>query len=57
MTLAQVATEEKSNKITAIPELLKLIDCAGAIITIDAMRTQTASPSRSRPLVLTMSFR
>lgn len=42
MTLAQVATEEKSNEITAIPELLKLIDCAGAIITIDAMGTQTA---------------
>lgn len=42
LTLAQVATEEKSNEITAIPELLKLVDCKGAIITIDAMGTQTA---------------
>ena len=40
LTLAQVATEEKSNEITAIPELLKLIDLKGAIITIDAMGTQ-----------------
>lgn len=42
ITLAQVATDEKSNEITAIPELLKLVDCSGAIITIDAMGTQTA---------------
>lgn len=40
LTLAQVATEEKSNEITAIPELLKLVDTSGAIITIDAMGTQ-----------------
>lgn len=42
LTLAQVATEQKSNEITAIPELLKLIDVNGSIITIDAMGTQTA---------------
>lgn len=42
LTLAQVATEEKSNEITAIPELLKLIDLKGSIITIDAMGTQVA---------------
>ena len=42
LTLAQVAIEEKSNEITAIPELLKLVDIQGAIITIDAMGTQTA---------------
>lgn len=42
LTLAQVATDEKSNEITAIPELLKLVDIQGAIITIDAMGTQTA---------------
>ena len=42
LTLAQVATAEKSNEITAIPTLLSLIDIQGAIITIDAMRTQTA---------------
>jgi predicted transposase YbfD/YdcC len=42
LTLGQVATDEKSNEITAIPELLKLVDISGAIITIDAMGTQTA---------------
>jgi predicted transposase YbfD/YdcC len=42
LTLAQVTTAEKSNEITAIPVLLSLIDIQGAIITIDAMGTQTA---------------
>ena len=42
LTLAQVPTAEKSNEITAIPTLLSLIDIHGAIITIDAMGTQTA---------------
>ena len=32
---------EKSNEITAIPEVLKLVNLAGAIVTIDAMGTQT----------------
>jgi len=42
LSLGQVATQEKSNEITAIPELLRLVDIRGAIITIDAMGTQTA---------------
>lgn len=42
LTLGQVACEEKSNEITAIPELLRLVHIEGAIITIDAMGTQTA---------------
>ena len=41
LTLAQVACDEKSNEITAIPVVLKLVDIRGAIITIDAMGTQT----------------
>jgi predicted transposase YbfD/YdcC len=40
LSLGQVACAEKSNEITAIPELLRLVDIAGAIITIDAMGTQ-----------------
>jgi len=40
IALGQVATEEKSNEITAIPELLKRIDLADALITIDAMGCQ-----------------
>jgi predicted transposase YbfD/YdcC len=42
LSLGQVACEEKSNEITAIPELLRLVDIEGAIITIDAMGTQKA---------------
>lgn len=42
LTLGQVATEEKSNEITAIPELIDQIDVKGAIITIDAMGCQKA---------------
>jgi predicted transposase YbfD/YdcC len=42
LSLGQVACTEKSNEITAIPELLRLVDIAGAIITIDAMGTQKA---------------
>lgn len=41
MVLASCATHAKSNEITAIPELLAMIDIHGAIITIDAMGTQT----------------
>src|SRR3954447_12041352 len=42
LALGQVACAEKSNEITAIPELLRLVDIRGAIITIDAMGTQKA---------------
>jgi predicted transposase YbfD/YdcC len=42
LSLGQVACADKSNEITAIPELLKLVDVQGAIITIDAMGTQKA---------------
>jgi len=42
LSLGQVACADKSNEITAIPELLKLVDIQGAIITIDAMGTQKA---------------
>jgi len=42
LSLGQVACAEKSNEITAIPELLRLVDIRGAIITIDAMGAQKA---------------
>jgi predicted transposase YbfD/YdcC len=41
IVLGQQATEEKSNEITAIPLLLKSLDPKGALVTIDAMGTQT----------------
>ena len=37
LVLGQVAVEEKSNEITAIPELLRLLDLKHAVVTIDAM--------------------
>jgi predicted transposase YbfD/YdcC len=42
LSLGQVACAEKSNEITAIPEVLRLVDIAGTIITIDALGTQKA---------------
>lgn len=42
ITMAQVATDEKSNEITAIPAVLQLVDLKGSIVTIDAMGTQKA---------------
>ena len=40
LVLGEIATEEKSNEITAIPALLKLLNIKGCIVTIDAMGTQ-----------------
>jgi predicted transposase YbfD/YdcC len=40
LVLGQVKTDEKSNEITAIPQLLAALDLAGCIITIDAMGCQ-----------------
>ncbi len=39
--MGQVDTAEKTNENIAIPEVLKLVNLAGAIVTIDAMGTQT----------------
>jgi predicted transposase YbfD/YdcC len=40
LTLGQIACQEKSNEITAIPELLKLLSLKGCTVTIDAMGCQ-----------------
>ncbi|HMA92417.1 MAG TPA: ISAs1 family transposase, partial [Polyangiaceae bacterium] len=40
LTLGQLATEEKSNEITAIPKLLEMLDVRGATVTVDAMGCQ-----------------
>ena len=42
LVLGQRKVEEKSNEITAIPELLNVLDIHGCIVSIDAMGTQTA---------------
>ena len=41
LVLGQIACEEKSNEITAIPKLLEVLELSGCIVTIDAMGTQT----------------
>ena len=42
LILGQILTAEKSNEITAIPELLDALEIQGSTVTIDAMGTQTA---------------
>lgn len=42
VVLGQLKTAEKSNEITAIPELLQMLDVSGCIVTIDAMGCQRA---------------
>lgn len=41
LVLGQVKTDAKSNEITAIPELLDMLDVSGALVSIDAMGCQT----------------
>lgn len=40
LSLGQVVVDAKSNEITAIPELLRLLEISGAVVTIDAMGCQ-----------------
>jgi predicted transposase YbfD/YdcC len=47
LVLGQIAVDDKSNEITAIPQLLDLLDLRGSTVTIDAMGTQTAIAERS----------
>ena len=48
IVLGQVAIDEKSNEITAIPKLLDLLDIREATVTIDAMGCQTEIAKRIR---------
>jgi predicted transposase YbfD/YdcC len=48
LSLGQVVVGEKSNEITAIPELLGLLDVSGALVTIDAMGCQKEIAGRIR---------
>jgi len=45
MVLAQIATDAKSNEITAVPALLKMLSLKGTIVTADALNCQRAIPS------------
>ena len=46
IVLGQMATDEKSNEITAVPELLETLDVSGCIITADAMNCQKQTTSK-----------
>jgi predicted transposase YbfD/YdcC len=46
LVLGQLACEDKSNEITAIPKLLDMLEIKGCIVTIDAMGTQTKIADR-----------
>lgn len=50
LSIGQLATEEKSNEITAVPRLLEMLAIEGAVVTLDAMHCQkeTARAIRSR---------
>lgn len=48
LVLGQLACEEKSNEITAIPQLLEVLEISGCIVTIDAMGTQTEIAKKIR---------
>lgn len=41
LVLGQIKVDDKSNEITAIPELLEILELSGSIVTIDAMGCQT----------------
>lgn len=46
LVLGQIAVDDKSNEITAIPQLLDLLNLSGSTVTIDAMGCQTAIASK-----------
>jgi predicted transposase YbfD/YdcC len=48
LVLGQVAVEDKSNEITAIPKLLELLDVSGAMVSIDAMGCQKEIAAKIR---------
>lgn len=47
LVIGQLACEEKSNEITAIPKLLNMLEINGCIVTIDAMGTQKEIAKKS----------
>jgi predicted transposase YbfD/YdcC len=46
LVLAQQAVEAKSNEITAVPEVLAMLDIKGAVVSVDALNTQTDIAAR-----------
>ena len=46
LVLAQIATDAKSNEITAVPRLLEMLSLKGTIVTVDALNCQRAIAQR-----------
>ena len=46
LVLGQLSVDEQSNEITAIPELLEIVELAGCIVTIDAVGCQSEIAAR-----------
>ena len=59
LVLGQLKVDKKSNEITAIPKLLRLLDLKGAVVTIDAMGCQKeiAKTIRSRGQIMSWRSR
>lgn len=53
LSLGQIAVEEKSNEITAIPKILETLHLQGAIVTIDAMGCQKKTLNKSSAVAVT----
>jgi DDE_Tnp_1-associated len=49
LVLGQLAVDDKSNEITALPKLLDMLTLKGAIVTADALNCQRRSPKRWSP--------
>ena len=56
LVLGQCKVEEKSNEITAIPELIKVLDIVGCLVTIDAMGCQKEIVKRMQNLEFRITF-
>jgi hypothetical protein len=48
LVLGQIKTDKKSNEITAIPQLLEVLELTGCIVTIDAMGCQKKTADKIR---------
>jgi hypothetical protein len=57
LMLGQMAVDAKSNEITAIPQLIELLDLKDCVVTIDAAGCQKESPRKSSSKRRTMCWR
>lgn len=47
LVLGQMAVEEKSNEITAVPQLMDMLDLKGCVVTADALNCQKAVAAKA----------